>query len=313
MSTDQSRVARLPRVEAVETGGANCVWCGAALVDGTPLRGRIRCRECGAATTAPWPSEADLEAAYGTWYRPSTGRRFSFIGDSILSRTRAQLASRLDRLAPAGPVLDVGAGDGTLLDALRAEGREATGLERGSARPDFRDEPLDQIDGEWAAVVFWHSLEHLPGPSDAIRQSARLLTENGLIAIAVPNSDSLQAKAFGDHWLHLDLPRHLVHLSKRSLIGGLEASGFRVEHASGWRAGQIVIGWLDGLVGSLPGDLNFYQSLRRREARSVAVTLGQRIAAIAAGIVLLPVAMICSAVEVALGRSGTIYVEARLV
>jgi SAM-dependent methyltransferase len=252
-----------------------------------------------------------LENAYGTWYRPESGR-FSFVGDVLLRRTRALLAGRLDRIAPAGWVLDVGAGDGVLIDALRHRGREAMGLERDSRRPDVRDDPLERIEGEWAAVVFWHSLEHLSDPGQAIREAARLLCRGGVVAIAVPNTDSLQARAFGERWLHLDPPLHLVHLSERALRSRLTASGFRVERVSHVRGGQIVIGWLDGLVGILPGDLRLYQALRRPEARSGPLTAGRRAAALAMGLLLLPLALGCAALEVAFRRSGTVYVEARL-
>jgi SAM-dependent methyltransferase len=222
----------------------------------------------------------------------------------VLRRSRALLAARVDRVAPAGPVLDVGAGEGVLVDALRRRGRAAEALERDS-------EPLERREGEWAAVVFWHSLEHLREPREAIRHAARLLGPGGVVAIAVPNSDSLQARAFGDRWLHLDLPLHLVHLSERALTSQLASQGLRVENLSRVLGGQIVIGWLHGLVGFLPGDLDLYQALRRPEARRRPLTPGARAAAIAAAVVLLPVALATAAVEVALRRSGTVYVEAR--
>ena len=173
---------------------ANCAWCGSPL-DGSAvrLRGRTQCPACGAATTDPWPSEEQLQRAYGSWYRPESGR-FAFIGDPLLRRTRALLAGRLDRIAPPGPVLDVGAGEAVLIDALRRRGREAVGLERDSRRQDMRDDPLERVEGEWAAVVFWHSLEHLPDPGGAIREAARLLRPGGIVVIAVPNTDSLQAR-----------------------------------------------------------------------------------------------------------------------
>jgi SAM-dependent methyltransferase len=289
-----------------------CAWCGAAF-DGraTRLRGRVRCADCGAATTDPWPSERELERAYGSWYRPQSGRRFAFIGDPLLRRTRAALAGRLDRIAPPGPVLDVGAGEGVLIDALARRGRAATGLERSPQRPDLRADPIERIDGEWAAVVFWHSLEHLPNPGGAIRHAARILGPGGVVVIAVPNSDSLQAQAFGDRWLHIDPPLHLVHLSERALRRRLRSCGFEVERVSHIRGGQIAIGWLDGLVGMLPGGLRLYQALRRPEARSAPMTAAQRGAALAAGLALLPIALVCSGVEVALRRPGTVYVEAR--
>jgi SAM-dependent methyltransferase len=263
------------------------------------------------ATTDPWPSERELDRAYGDWYRPGSGR-FGALGDALLRRTRSHLARRLDRIAPAGPVLDVGASDGALLDALRRRGREAIGLERDSERPDVLDGPLDQMQGEWAAVVFWHSLEHLPEAGSALQEAARLLRPGGVVVIAVPNTDSLQARSFGDRWLALDLPRHLVHIPARAVLSRLRECGFRVERVSYVRAGQIVIGWLDGLVGALPGELRLYQTLRRPDARDAPLPRRRRLAALALAGLLLPVALTCAALEVALRRSGTVYVEARL-
>ena len=297
---------------AAGLAATSCVWCGGALgADAEHLQGRTRCPRCGAATTDPIPGPEELEAAYGDWYRPEGERRFSFAGDAILRYTRGRLASRIDEIAPEGPVIDVGAGDGTLIDQLRACGREATGLERGSARSDFLDEPLAALDGDWAAIVFWHSLEHLPDAGDAIREAARLLKPGGVVAVAVPNNDSIQARAFGDRWLHLDLPRHLVHLSARSLETGLAREGLKVERISFVRAGQIVIGWLHGLVGMLPGRPNLYQALRRRGARIAPQPTGKRVYAVVAGLALLPFAVLGAIVEVIMRRAGTVYVEAR--
>ena len=293
---------------------AACVWCGLPFGAGAEHLGRrTRCGGCGASTTDPPPSAAELAAAYGDRYRPAEERRFSFAGDAILGRTRGLLAGRIDRIAPPGPVLDVGAGDGSLVDALRARGREATGLERNAARADFRDEPLAEIAGEWAAVVFWHSLEHLPEPGAAIREAARLLAPRGIVAVAVPNNDSLQAQAFGDRWLHLDLPRHLVHLGTRSLNQGLQGAGFEVERVSFARGGQIVIGWLQGLVGLLPGRPDLYQALRRSPARLTDQSAPKRTVAIAAGVLLLPLAALAALAEIVVRRAGTVYIEARLV
>ena len=189
----------------------------------------------------------------------------------------------------------------------------AVGLERNPRRDDMLEGPLERIegDGEWAAVVFWHSLEHLPRPGVAVDEAARLLRRDGVAVIALPNTDSIQARAFGDRWLHLDLPRHLVHLPQDALLVRLSAAGFAVERVSPVRGGQIVIGWLAGLVGSLPGAPDLYQALRRPEARHGPLGVRQRLTALIAGVLLLPLAVGCACAEVALRRSGTVYVEAR--
>ncbi|MEA2421691.1 MAG: hypothetical protein QOF55_790 [Thermoleophilaceae bacterium] len=293
-----------------------CAWCGADLPEAAAARprrghGRVHCAACRAATTDPWPSEATLKDAYEGWYRPAGGR-FAGPGDALLRRSRAALARRLARIAPDGPVLDVGAGDGTLLDALRRLGRDATGLELVSTRPDIRAADITDLprDGRYAAIVFWHSLEHLPRPALALERAAELLAEKGVLVLAVPNSGSLQAQLFKDRWLALDLPRHLVHLPAEALTSRLEQLGLHITRTSHLRGGQIVFGWLHGLVGTLPGHPDLYDAIRRPTARRTQITARSRAAVLAAATALTPFAAAAALVEAAARRGGSIYVEA---
>jgi SAM-dependent methyltransferase len=289
-----------------------CVWCAASLAEGDRLKGRIRCSQCGVATISPWPTDVELEQAYSGWYRPASPR-FAGLGNRLLRFTRGRLARRLRQVAPAGPILDVGAGDGALVEAMRLEGREATGLDPFASGPHVRKGGLfDEEQGTWAAVVFWHSLEHLPEPATELEGAVRLLRPGGLIAIAVPNSDSLQAKAFGNRWFALDPPRHLVHLTSRALRDRLRELGLGVERVSYLRGGQVVFGWLHGLVGLLPGTPSLYDAIRRRGARSAPISPSRRAAIVLAAVMLLPLALAATALEVCLRRGGTVYVEARL-
>lgn len=231
----------------------------------------------------------------------------------LLRRSRAQLARRLDKIAPAGPILDVGAGDGALLDALKQYGRTAVGLERTASRPDMRAAEISEIAGDWAAVVFWHSLEHLREAGEALEHAAHILSPGGVVVIAMPNADSTQARVFGDRWLALDLPRHIVHVPAPALITRLRRLGLTIERISHVRGGQAVFGWLHGLVGRLPGHIDLYDAIRRPEARRRPLSAGRRWAALAAAAVLLPAAIALAATEVALRRGGSTYVEARRV
>jgi SAM-dependent methyltransferase len=288
-----------------------CAWCGRRFDDSSlRLPGRRVCAACGVATTDPWPDERTLERAYSGWYRPAEGR-FAGPGDRVLRRTRGLLARRLDRIAPAGPVLDVGAGDGALLDALRARGRSALGLERESTRPDVMAAGLDAVNGPFAAVVFWHSLEHLPQAGAALGRAAELLVPGGVVVVALPNPASLQARAFGDAWLALDLPRHLVHVPAPALLARLRECGLEPERVSHLRGGQVVFGWLHGLVGRLPGRPDLYDAIRRPPARRGGGGGQGRPATLAAGAALLPGAAALALLEAALRRGGSVYVEAR--
>jgi SAM-dependent methyltransferase len=301
----------MPSAKAEPQSPSACAWCGAPLEGAESLSGRLRCRSCGVATTDPWPSEAELDAAYEGWYRPPGGR-FSGPGDAVLRRSRANLARRLDGIAPPGPILDVGAGEGALVDALHELGRDASGLERPPTRSDFRAGDLeDEEDGVWAGVVFWHSLEHLRRPAEALEKARDLLCAEGVLAIAVPNSSSLQARAFGDRWFALDPPRHLIHLTSAALTGRLRELGLNVERISYVRGGQIFFGWLHGMVGALPGDLDLYAAIRRPSARSRPLGAVRRATTLLAAAVLAPFATLAAVVEVAARRGGTVYVEAR--
>lgn len=267
---------------------------------------------CGVATTSPWPSDEQLAEAYAAWYRPTTGR-FSGMGDAVLRRTRSALANRLHQISPPGPVLDVGAGDGTLVGAFRRQGREAIGVDpyASGSSPHVRAVEFEDVTGAWSAVIFWHSLEHLRRPVRALRHAARLVVPGGVLVVAVPNAQSLQARLFGDRWLALDLPRHLVHISPLALLSQIEALGFRVERVSYLRGGQVLFGWLHGIVGRLPGHPDLYDAIRRSAARQSAQHPAFRLYALAAAVVALPLALAGTVLEVATQSGGTVYVEAR--
>jgi SAM-dependent methyltransferase len=288
-----------------------CAWCAAPPGRATrKLRGRSVCRACGVAATDPWPSDDSLAAAYGGAYRPSGGR-FSGPGDALLALTRGTLARRIDRIAPPGAVLDVGAGSGGLVAAIARRGRRALGLEREAHGDQIRDATLSEMTGEWAAIVFWHSLEHLPEPRADLDRAIDLLAPRGVMTIAIPNSESLQARLFGDRWLALDLPRHLTHIPASALTAHLRARGLDVERVSHWRGGQVVFGWAHGLVGLTPGQPSLYDAVRRPAARFADQDDRQRLATLATAVALAPVALLGALLEIALGRGGSVYVEAR--
>jgi len=129
--------------------------------------------------------------------------------------------------------------------------------------------------------------------------------------VSLPNVESWQARAFGDRWFALDLPRHLVHVPAPALIARIESLGLRVQRTSHLRGGQVVFGWLHGLTGALPGHPDLYAAIRRPEARDRPLSPERRATTLAAAATLFPVAAAAAGAEAAAGHGGTIYVEAR--
>jgi SAM-dependent methyltransferase len=281
-----------------------CAWCeaplpaSAASVPGGPALPGLRCRDDRSVA-----GRRRARRRLRHRYRPASGR-FGGPGDALLARSRALPARRIDRLAPPGPILDVGSGEGWLVDALGRRGREARGLER-------EDGDLLDHAGTYAAIVFWHSLEHLRRPGAALDHAGTLLRPGGLLVVALPDPSSLQARLFGERWLALDPPRHLVHVPAATLLRRLADLGLRVETVGGLRGGQVAFGWLHGLVGALPRHPDLYAAIRRPEARDRPLAPRRRAATLAAGTALAPVALAAAAAEAAAGRAGTTYIEAR--
>ena len=176
------------------------------------------CAACGAATTDPWPARQELERAYER-YRPETGR-FSGLGRRAAAphpRARWRPASTGWR-RPAR-CSTWARGTARCSTPSRARGREAVGLERDPRRPDVRDADVTELDEE---LVGDRVLALARAPARARAPPSTTppgsCAPGGALVVAVPNTASLQARAFGDRWFHLDLPRHLVHLPADALI-----------------------------------------------------------------------------------------------
>ena len=175
----------------------------------------------------------------------------------------------------------------------------------------MRAAEFEDIGGAWSAVIFWHSLEHLRLPVQALRHAAALIVPGGVLVVAVPNAASLQARLFGDRWLALDLPRHLVHLTPPALLTQVGDLGFQVERVSYLRGGQVLFGWLHGIAGLLPGHPDLYDAIRRGHARQAPQRPAVRLYALAAAVAALPLALAGTLIEVTTRTGGTIYLEAR--
>ena len=106
-------------------------------------------------------------------------------------------------------------------------------------------------------VVIWHVLEHLSDPVATVHQAAAMLRPGGVLALAVPNFSSRQARWFGADWFHLDLPRHLWHFRADDLRQICQPQGLHLRASSGRSLDQNPFGFLQSTLNRLvPGAPN---------------------------------------------------------
>jgi SAM-dependent methyltransferase len=162
----------------------------------------------------------------------------------LASRSHAMRAQLCRRVTPAGTsrlrLLDVGCGAGDFLASLDPTTFDAEGLE---INEDGRQQclkrglpvsgtPLEAVDfgkRQFDAVTLWHVVEHLSDPIVTLRAIRKLLSDDGVLVLAVPNHRCLGFWLGSADWFHLDSPRHLFIPSRRTIDRLAAATGFRVE------------------------------------------------------------------------------------
>ena len=151
--------------------------------------------------------------------------------------------SRLDIIpfTGEGKLLDIGCGNGRYLSALRKLGWQTYGIEQNPNSSEYaRTELHLNVETEdllnykykdkfFDVITMWHSLEHLYEPIPTLKEVKRILKDDGLLVIAVPNVDSFAAKVFKENWYQLEIPIHLIAFSPDSITRMLDSAGFKVK------------------------------------------------------------------------------------
>lgn len=85
---------------------------------------------------------------------------------------------------------------------------------------------------EFDVVTAWHVIEHLVDPCDEVSEVYKILKEDGLFFIEIPNIKGLGGRIKGVRWKNLRPPEHLNYFSPKSLRLFLEKNGFKIIHLS---------------------------------------------------------------------------------
>jgi 2-polyprenyl-3-methyl-5-hydroxy-6-metoxy-1,4-benzoquinol methylase len=185
----------------------------------------------------------------GPYYQSEEYISHSDTGKGIINRLYHRVRKRtlvgkrklVERIAGVrrGNILDIGAGTGAFLNAMKTTGWHITGLEpdagaRSMAEKlynlSFRtpDSLFELPQDNYEAITMWHVLEHVHDLNGYVAQLKKLLKPNGKLFIAVPNYTSDDAADYKEFWAAYDVPRHLYHFSPASIKTLMEKHGLKI-------------------------------------------------------------------------------------
>lgn len=170
-----------------------------------------------------------------------------YYGDSYYSyNNETALSDEISDDKDDRAVLDVGCGSGRLLINLYNSGMtNLTGCDPFIAHDIDYDgkirifkKTIHEMQGKYDLIYLIDSFEHMTDPHEVMDSLKRLLSDDGMIIIAIPVYPNIAYDEFGVYWYQLDAPRH-IHLYSESAIAylaqnhGLDAVGVEYDSNSG--------------------------------------------------------------------------------
>jgi 2-polyprenyl-3-methyl-5-hydroxy-6-metoxy-1,4-benzoquinol methylase len=137
-----------------------------------------------------------------------------------------------------GRLLDIGCGDGAFLARMKRLGWEAVGVELDEKAAHVAKTKYDVdvfigtleaagfADESFDAITLSHVIEHVGDPRDLLCRCRNLLRKGGRVVVTTPNAECLGHRIFREHWRGLEVPRHSMVFSLRTLAQLASEAGF---------------------------------------------------------------------------------------
>ncbi len=211
----------------------SCPLCGTASPPWHVEAGATyhRCPACPFLFLHPAPDAAQLERLY----EEEHGATFHHAAEiaaahekRLEARYRLALIDAVLAGAPRRSALELGCGAGYLLERLRHDGWDVTGVEKSEAYLRFARETLgldvrrDAPPGPFGAVLLFNVLSHLPDPLAELRACRERLLPGGVLALETGNAAEVPPERVGP----FGAPEHVWHFSEKALRDVLARAGF---------------------------------------------------------------------------------------
>lgn len=206
----------------------------------------FQCLDCDLGFAHPQPTDEELAKIYDeTYYQnPELGDRgyedYEGDKDNLLRTFRRRMEKFIMRNnSEPGRLLDVGCAHGFFMEAAADHGWDVYGIDISAtaieyARKRFGDQVMEGQfpdstlpSNHFQVITMWDYLEHTFDPRAELEKAHELLTENGMLALVVPELGSWPERIMRHRWLHYK-PEHLLYFTRKNIRRLLEETGFRV-------------------------------------------------------------------------------------
>ncbi len=203
----------------------------------------LSCGSCGFRFVNPRPDKSDI----GRYYQSDDYISHDAGKNDLLSRiykfARTISIRRkyriVRRFSTGSKILDIGCGTAEFLAYCKKEGCDVMGIEPNEKARLFAQtrnlvttyenpDALSELQGTFNCITMWHVLEHIHDLNGLIVQVRNLLAPGGIFIVAVPNCNSWDAQHYIQHWAAYDVPRHLYHFTKDTLLKLASRSNMQV-------------------------------------------------------------------------------------
>ena len=213
-----------------------CFLCGSSNIK--PLKGYeehelAQCSDCSFVFMHRIPTVEELIDYYSV---------YAYEQQNTMSEpTRISLEKLVDGFRPykrSNKILDVGCGEGWILEIAKTKGWEVYGTEYSSRAIEICEakgikmyqgvlDPEKMDVKEFDVIISSETVEHINNPIEDLSNMNKLLRKGGLLYVTTPNFNSYLRRMLKSKYNVITYPEHLSYYTKTTLHALLTGSGFQ--------------------------------------------------------------------------------------